>query len=64
MFHLNQFWTFRTMADPEQGGNRRAAIAGLAIAVVGRGTVVGSRADREQQNAGLPDVGTNELQCY
>ena len=52
------------MADPEQGGNRRAAIAGLAIAVVGRGTVVGSRADREQQNAGLPDVGTNELQCY
>ena len=34
MFHLNQFWTFRTMADPEQGGNRRAAIARLAIAVV------------------------------
>jgi hypothetical protein len=31
---LNQFWTFRTMTDPEQGGNRRAAIAGLAIAVV------------------------------
>jgi hypothetical protein len=34
IFHLNHFWTFRTMTDPEQGGNRRAAIAGLAIAVV------------------------------
>src|ERR1700694_2153972 len=26
--------TARTMPDPEQGGNRRGAIAGLAIAVV------------------------------
>ena len=34
IFHLNHFWTFRTMTDPEQGGTRRAAIAGLAIAVV------------------------------
>ena len=34
IFSLNRFWTFWTMTDPEQGGNRRAAIAGLAIAVV------------------------------
>jgi hypothetical protein len=34
IFHLNPVWTFRTMTEPEQGGNRRAAIAGLAIAVV------------------------------
>jgi hypothetical protein len=47
------------MNDPEQGGKRRAAIAGLAIAVV-----LLSRVDREQQNAGLPDVGTKQLQCY
>jgi hypothetical protein len=34
---LNHFstvsWTCLTMTDPEQGGNRRGAIAGLAIAV-------------------------------
>ena len=28
------FRTFLAMTDPEQGGNRRGAIAGLAIAVV------------------------------
>jgi hypothetical protein len=28
------FRIFLAMADPEQGGNRRGAIAGLAIAVV------------------------------
>jgi len=27
------FWTSRTMTDPEHRGNRRTAIAGLAIAV-------------------------------
>jgi len=34
VFQINHFWTFRTMTDPEQGGNRRVAIAGLAIALV------------------------------
>jgi len=29
----NHCGTSRTMTDPEQGGNRRTAIAGLAIAV-------------------------------
>ncbi len=29
-----RFWTDLAMSDPEQGGNRRGAIAGLAIAVV------------------------------
>ena len=34
IFHLDRLGTFRTMPDPEQGGNQRAAIAGLAITVL------------------------------
>jgi hypothetical protein len=31
---INRFWDRLAMTDPEQGGNRRGAMAGLAIAVV------------------------------
>jgi hypothetical protein len=35
IIHANRFWNLLAMTDdPEQGGNRRGAIAGLAIAVV------------------------------
>jgi hypothetical protein len=34
-YRINRSWNlYRPMTDPDQGGNRRGAIAGLAIAVV------------------------------
>jgi len=53
------------MNEPEQGeNNRRPAIVGLGIAVVllVAGLWLAHEVDRGQQNAGLPDVRTPQLQ--
>jgi len=51
------------MTDPDQGGNRLGAIADCRC-VAGRRTLAGARTVGNQQDAGLPDVRTYQLQRH